>query len=919
MLASPPQALWQSAPVNQAKLYRPPVKRECVMRPRLFERLDRGLDGALTLVCAAAGFGKTTLVASWLDACPLPSAWLALDAGDSEVGGFAQSLVAALRTVYPGACPATLALSNAQVQPPSSVFATTLTNDLMSLPERTVLVLDDYQSVQGLAVHDLLADMLHRWPLTLQLVLIARRNPPLPLPGLRARGQLVEIRSRDLRFTADETAAFVDRMLPLALGPSALHRLQQHTEGWAVGLHLASLSLAATADAEALLTTLAGTDASLTDYLVDEVLSHLPESLHTFLLKVSILSRMCDALCRAVVGPAEMPDGAGTSMEWLERAELLVVPLDERREWYRFHHLFQELLVRRLHERVTSDEIHGLHRRAALWLAENGMVDDAVPHALATDDLDLAATLTEQDLANVLNREDRRTLERRLSLLPETLIQRRPWLLVARAWSMQYLSQSVAQAQALRQAEALVAGGDATSPVADGAGDLAALRGHIAVFQGHDAFFRNEPDEAVTRCRESLALLGPSWPYVRGNAQLFLALGLQAQGLGPEAERLLLDEYQLGRDPTQAYRTRLLFARSLTELQSGHLDQAARAARRMLEQATDVGLAILSNWARFLLGVVHYQWNDLERAAHYFGAILDDRYLAHESAVRQGTTGLAYIHLARSETGRAWQLTEEQGALDLARFGQEAEPTRALQALVQLARGDVAGAGRWADAAADSPPDQPWLWLPQPRLIRARVLLARRARDDVPQALTSLDGLLVFTRQAHNVRFEIEVRALRALALATLGRATAAQAELRQAVQLAHPGGFLRAFVDLGGPMQTLLAQLAATDGVVAPAHRILDAFPAAGPAAPGDGRDTGRAPAPAHRPQVLPEPLTARELEILGLLAQPLSGKQIARRLDISLATYKRHTSNIYGKLEVHRRWDAVARAAELDILPHA
>ena len=459
----------------RTKLCRPRVPGEVVDRPRLIGTLNQGLSGPLSLVCAAAGFGKTTLVSAWLDVLaaserpPIPSAWLSLDENDSDPVVFLRYLVAAIRTVFPESCVETLARLQ-MVQPTSPAqLVVALSNELELLPGRVVLVLDDYHAIRGEAVHDSLSELIRHWPPRLHLVLISRSNPPLPLANLRAKGQVAEIRGRDLRFTPEESTAFLDKALAVPLSQSAAALLDQRLEGWIAGLRLATLSLRAGADAETELAGLLGTNAEIADYLADEVMSRQTPAIRKFLLVTSILDRFCAPLCERVLDNTASGNGiacdALACIQWLESAHLFVIPLDNDRVWYRYHNLFQELLQGRLLAEVGPEQVAELHRRAAAWLAGRGLIEEALRHALLASDLDLVARLMVAGLCDVLDRDARFTLDRWLRLLPEEFIQRRPWLLMMKALVFQFSWQLSVVSKLLGQIEALLDEGGEAPPL----------------------------------------------------------------------------------------------------------------------------------------------------------------------------------------------------------------------------------------------------------------------------------------------------------------------------------------------------------------------------------------------------------------------------------------------------------------------
>jgi LuxR family transcriptional regulator, maltose regulon positive regulatory protein len=901
----------------RTKLHRPPITRGSIVRPRLLEQLESGVNRPLTLVSAPAGFGKTTLVCSWLESLAagqgekttsLPSAWLSLDENDSDLNLFLRYFIAALRTVFNEACAETLALIQARQQPPQTVLNTIFSNELEELPGELILVLDDYQSIRGVEVHNLLSELARHWPKTLHLVLISRTNPPIPLTSLRAKGMLGEIHSQDLRFTPQETAAYLSQAQLAPLSQPALHILDERFEGWIAGLHLAVLSLRSAGSQEAVLSALSSENANIAGYLVDEVLIHQVSAIQTFLWKTSILDRFCGSLCEAVVGEIDAAWDARHCLDWIERSELFLTPLDNRREWYRYHQLFQELLQRRLSAEIRADQVSDLHRRASAWFEEHGLLDEALHHALAAGDLDLAARQMNAGLRDVLNREDRPTLERWLRLLPEEMIQRQPGLLMIKVFALQFLWRLDLQAQVLRQVEELLdSGGDATLP----ADDLQILRGQILLPRAQQAYFSNQASQAIDLCQQVLALLPSSWVFIRGGAMLYLGMSMQASGQALAAERLLLDEYETYGDKTDIYALFLLQSLSFIYLNTGQLDKTMQIGQVLIQGATRSGMALMKFWGDWFLGVVCYQRNELEAAAQHFTQIFENRYIAQISPYRDAVAVLALIHQINGESSEACQMVESISQFDLELRGSEDNRTRSLRARLMLLQGDLEGAGRWADAFTDLPPDQPLMWLEEPQVTRARVLVARRADADLRLALQILDVLEEIADRTHNTRYKIEILALRAVAQRAVGETSQADAVLKQAVDLARPGGFIRAFADLGKPMQEMLFRLAKQDHSEETIRRILAAFPENG------NHLDSNAPSLSLGISTLAEPLTPRELEVLTLLRGPLSIKEIAQKLNISHATAKRHTINLYGKLGVNQRWNAVAKAEELNILP--
>jgi LuxR family maltose regulon positive regulatory protein len=901
----------------QTKLHRPRPPHDLVERPRLLEWLDSGIECPLTLIVAPAGYGKTTLICTWLErlaaerekgASPLPTAWLSLDENESDLNLFLHYFITALRTVFAETCDETLMLLQARQRPPETVLYNTLCNELANLPGEVILVLDDYQFIHGKPVHSLLVELARHWPKPLRLVLISRIDPPLPLTRLRAKGGLREIRTQDLRFTPEETATYLNQAQFIHLSVSILDLLEERFEGWPAGLHLAALSLRSAGSQESVQLALSNENANITGYLVDEVLTNQYPAIYTFLLKTSILDRFCTALCEAFIGETDATWNVGACLDWIERSDLFLISLDNRREWYRYHHLFQQFLRQRLSAEITSEEINNLHRRASAWFEEHGLVEEALQHALAAGDLDLAARQIRIGLRDVLNREDRPTLERWLHMLPEEIIQRHPEPLMIKVWVLQFSWRLDLQAQVLQQVEELLDAGAGVSMPAD---DLQLLRAQILLVRAQQAYFVNQPIRAIDFCQQALALLPLSWTFGRGAAMLFLGLSMQASGQAGAAELLLLAEYESHGDKTDTFALLVLDSLCFIYLHTGQLEQTRQTAHVLVQGSTRSGTAFMRSAGNWFLGSVCYQMNQLEAAAQYFTQIVDNRFTAQVAHYRDAVAGLALIYQIQGKESMAWQIVESISQFDLEQRGSEDRRTRSLRARLFLMQGDLERAGRWVDTLTDPPPDQPLLWLEEPQITRVRVLVARGGDADLHLAIRNLDILDEIANRTHNLRYKIEILVLRAVALDALRETSEADVVLKKALDLARPGGFIRVFVDLGKLMQAMLGRLVDQGYLVEMIHPILDAFPK-------DEQDLVEGASRASPGlSSLAEPLTPRELEVLKLLRGPLSIKEIALRLKISYETARRHTANIYAKLGVDGRWKAVSTAEELNILP--
>jgi LuxR family maltose regulon positive regulatory protein len=731
---------------------------------------------------------------------------------------------------------------------------------------------------------------------------------------MRAKGLVTEIRTEDLRFSPRETAAYLQHAQFFQLSQPALDLMEARFEGWIAGLQLAALSLRSAVSQDDVLIGLSGDNPNITGYLMDEVLFHQYPAIQSFLLKTSILDRLSPSLCAAVMGESDTLWNARACLDWIERSELFITPLDNRREWYRYHQLFQELLQQRLSVEATPDQVAQLHLQASAWYEEHGLIEEALQHSLEAGDLELTVHQITAGLCEVTNREDRPTLERWLRLLPDGVIENHAGLLMVKAWALQFSWQLGFQAQVLQQAGALLEASTGRDYDRD---EKEVLRGQILALKAQHAFFSNQNDRAIDYARQALTLLPPSWKFVRGGAMLFLGMAMQAIGRSQEAEKFLLDEFASQVDKTDVYSLAVLRGLCFVYLNCGSLVRCEQTAQLLLQGSVSRKIAIMKNWSDWYLGLVHYQWNELEAAAGYFSQIMENRYAAQVTTMRDAVAGIALIHQLRGDPTQAWQIVESISRYDLELTGIEDERTRSLRARLMLMEGDLESAGRWVDSYTAQPPNMPLLWLAEPQIMRVRALLARGNQADLQSARQVLDVLEDIIDRTYNIRFKIQVLAFRAVLLDAQGETVAAEALLKQALELGRPGRFTRVFLDLGKPMQAILNRLARQYPDMQTIPAILAAFAEVARIPEKNGAQTQLSHLSRHGNASLVDPLTPREIEILGMLRGPKNIKQIAQQLFISYATAKRHTINIYAKLGVNQRWDAVNRAEELGILP--
>ena len=905
------------------KLHVPRPQPGFVPRPRLAEALSEGLARRLILVCAPAGSGKTALLADWAPSGSRPVAWLSLDAADNDPVRFWRHTVAALDRARPGIGERAGLLLGPPALASFEGLVTALINDLAAQPGdgEVLLVLDDYHLIDAQPVHASLAFLLEHLPPGLHLVLASRADPPLPLARLRAGGQLSELRTADLRFSTEEAAALLRESAGADLPAAAVAALAARTEGWVAGLRLAALSLARQADPAGFVAAFSGSHRYVLDYLTEEVLDRQQEELRTFLLETSLLERLSAGLCDAVTGRTD----SRAMLERVERAGLFLVPLDEVRDWWRYHHLFADLLRARLQQQRPG-RVVSLHRAAAAWCEDHGLADDAVRHALAAGDPAWAARLVERYADAFLLRSEDATLQRWLAALPAGLAGSRPRLLLAQA-RLALLSHRVEAAEvALDAAERALAsapgvGDEPFEPsVGRAASHLANVPAAIALGRTLLAALHGDAERAITFARRTLAEADEGEWLLTSHANGYLGVAEWLRGQLTEAERALSSSIAQGRAAGQPTMTAWVY-KDLGQVQraQGRLDTAAGTYRQALEDAAATSRTALpaAGIAYVGLAEVAYQRNELDTALrHVSEGIGACRQMNFTQPLATGLATLAWIRQARGDAAGAREAMEEAGQAGPGPgVAGLLNPVPAQQARLQLAQGEVAAAARWAQQRGLGPDESGYPREPE-YLVLARVLLAQ---DRPGAALTLLERLREAAVSQDRAGSVIEIGALQALALAAAGQENAAVDTLAGALTLACPQGYVRVFADEGPPMAALLgalvaaqrAEQAAARGVpLGCLARVLGAF-GGKPAAPGAGRG-----AAAVVPGLV-EQLTARESQVLALLAAGAPNPRIAEQLVVSLDTVKKHVSHLLGKLGAANRTEAVTRARQLGLIP--
>lgn len=918
------------------KLYLPPPRPNAVVRPRLLARLNAGLHRKLTLISAPAGFGKTTLASAWIAESGRPAAWLSLDDGDSDPTRFLTYLVAALRTVAPSLGAELVAALDSPQPPPVDALLPTLLNQIATLPQPALLVLDDYHVLDARPIDQALAFLLERLPPQLHLVITTREDPPLPLARLRARGQLTELRAADLRFTPAEAAAFLAEAMGLDLSEADIAALEARTEGWIAGLQLAALSMQGQQDTSGFVRAFAGDNRYVVDYLVDEVLQRQPDTVRSFLLQTSILARLTGSLCEAVTGQ----QGGQARLEALDRGNFFVVPLDDRRQWYRYHHLFAEVLQAQL--RVEQpDLLATLHQRASLWHERHGFVADAIGHALAGLDFGRAAELVEQAVPAMRNNRQEVAVLGWLKALPDEVLRVRPVLCVAYAWASLAVGQLEGVDERLRSAErwlemtfaletppqALLTEAYPEPGQRAVAADEAALRhlpGLIAVYRAGHALALGHLANAVTYARRALDLVAEEDHLHRAAALALLGLAAWANGDLAAAYQLYDDGMaRMERAGLLAQAIGCAIALADIRIAQGRLHEALRAYERGLQLATAGGEPVLRGAADMYTGMCELacEQNNLPAAAEHLQRSQElGEHMGLPQHPYRWRVAMARIKAAQGDLDGALQLLKEAEQRYVGDFFPNVRPVTALVIRVWVVQGRVAQALGWAREQGLSAGDELAYLREFEHITLARILIARAKIDASSHSLREAIGLLARLLEAaeagERIGRVIEILVLQALACQVQGDIPAALVPLKRALVLAESEGYVRMFVDEGPPMMHLLREAAA--------HKFRPAYTATLLAAffekPGPRNerlaDAGQASILTPRASELVEPLSQRELDVLRLFNTELSGPEIAQELVIGLSTVRTYTKSIYSKLNVNSRRAAVKRAAELGLI---
>jgi LuxR family transcriptional regulator, maltose regulon positive regulatory protein len=918
----------QDFDILQTRLFRPQLPGSLLVRPALVELLDFATPKVLTLVIAPAGFGKTTLVSSRLDEmlCPgdkvkpecLPSAWLAIDENDHNFIFFLRHFTAALRKIFPEAFPETYKL----IYNPSEInlesISLVLTNEIAALSQRFVMVLDDFHRADCPQLLELLSRWAKHWPLPMHLVIISRTQPPLPLAGLKSQGKINDIRSRDLRFSPREAEDYISLTTTRDPSEKTLFDLLNQIEGWAAGLKLVSIALNQTNVGQDIEPVLSLGKQDIIRYLADEVFGQMTAAMQRFLMKISILDAFCVSLCLALVDEDELDESVERLLDNINGFDLFITALqgknEDNEEWFRMHHLMRDLMQKRLVKSLNPEQVKALHLRAVNWYAGCNLLEEALKHAFKANDSTILAEILDQAIFAALDSEDHILMVHLLQYITDEMITTNPQFLLYKAWLKLYSWDIVGIKDIIGQAEKIM-----KTEKPDSMKNQGPLFGQLAFFKGFLAFISNNCQQAVKFYVKALDAFPNKWNYARGIAVFYHGISLQSCEGTQKVTASLQQSYRELDDRDDSFALQHIFALALIFLQDGDLKASEHYARLLLDKARKNKALRKEGYALIYLGNINYLWNRLDLAEKWYQEAYRTCSLVTAFQAKLVYIGLALVLQAGGKFKEALEINKELIELEIELFGQVTELTQVNRLRILTSQNQWKEAEQWADAYTKPFADAPLIPdLEDPQIFKARVLIARNDPKDLPVIMEILDQYMEIASKTANNRCKADALALLALAESNAGNNTAARDLLIESLKIAARGKMIRLYLDLGAQMHELLKQAAPVAEIAEFVQDLLTAFTenTAGrlianqmvKGLPGFYKDGAELP--------FYESLSIRETEVLRLMAEAISLQEIADQLFITYATAKRHTINIYSKLGVHNRWEAVAFARKNGII---
>lgn len=907
-----------ATPILATKFFIPPPPSKVVVRSNLVKQLTDGLTSGrkLTLLSAPAGFGKSTLISEWIATCGRPAAWLSLDENDNDPARYLVYFIGALKTISPNLGAEILNILQDPQSPPVDSVLTALLNEIMTIPHNFILVLDDYHLTDSTSVDDVLTFLIDHIPPQMHLVITTREDPSLPIPRLRARNQLTEIRAADLRFTPTEAAEFLNQVMNLNLTADEVAVLDKRTEGWIAGLQLAALSMKGQEDVHGFIQAFAGDHRYIVDYLVEEVLRRQPEPVRNFLLQTSILDRLNGPLCDAVTAQT----GSKARLEQLQRGNLFLIPLDDRREWYRYHHLFADVL--RMHLTAeTPDTVPALHHHASEWFEKNSLTADAIRHALAGEHFEHAAELIEKAIPSMRQSRQEPTLLGWLKALPDELFQNHPVLNVNYVGMLIQNGQFGGVESRLQEIEQWLTTpeGSRRPPVYVDEEDFQRLPSSVHMYRAAIALAQGNTVNSMKHAGKVIELAREDDDFPRGAASSLLGLASWTDGDLETAHQM----YSKG----MAHLHKVGFISDVVggsvvqadiRIIQGRLREAMSIYERGLQLATKQGTSVLRGAADMHVGMsdLYCEHNDLDTAEQH---LLKSKELGELNGLPKNPyrwrVAMARIQGVQGDLDGALDLLDEAEPLYVGDFAPNVRPIQALKARVWIKQGELEKALAWARTQKLSVEEPPNYLREFEQVTFARILLSQFQSDNIDNALLDamgyLERLLIAAEEGGRNGSVIEILILLALAHQLQEDMPAALSSLERALKLAEPEGYIRIFVDEGAAMEKLLRKAVTSKSTPDYVAKLLSAFEAE---RKGIGEEMSPSAAPVSGYMI--EALSQRELDILRLFKTELSGPDIAQELVIALSTVRTHTKSIYNKLSVNSRRAAVKRAIELGLI---
>jgi LuxR family maltose regulon positive regulatory protein len=898
--------------ILRTKLHRPSVPRDYLHRPRLIERLSQNIDRSLTVVSAPAGYGKSTLLSSWVNGYGILNAWLSLDESDNDTAQFLTYFIAAVGTIFPRAMAKSSALLDTAATPQIPMVADRLVADLDQIGEPFVLVLDDYHLIHNDDIHKLLTALIKAPGGSMHLAVASRKDPPIPLAAYRGKGWVTEIRANDLRFSTAEAAAFVEKCVGRPVKESALAALGNKTEGWVTALRLAALTVRNSPDLEHTVSVLPEDNKYVTDYIVHEIISKQPPKIQEFLIRTSLLERFCAPLCDALCIPGKERDvceiGGSAFIHWLIEVNLFIIPLDAHNRWFRYHHLFQQLLRRQLRNKLTEREIGEIHQRAGDWFMEQELMDEALHHRLEQGDTTGAGRLVADSRHEMMNQERWHRLNQWMHKLPRAVVENDIDLLLTKGWLYENRLRYAELVGVVERIDSLTgAMGQESEEESQTLGEYHALKAAACYLSG-------DGPSTVTHARKGIDRIPDNHSSELAFALIVLAFGRQMEGDGIQGRELLTRALSQAGRHVRTYHARLLFGLCFLDWLEADMHGIRQTAEQVILFGRDHDLLESLSFGHYFMGLALYHLDELPAAEPHLQQAVKKGKLTNINTFAHASYLLALVHQAMGKPETAREIAKAVTAFALANHNiVMLQDAKAFQAELALRQGRLPAAAHWAKTY-DPFPLNPVLRFYTPPLTLLKICIAQGSPASRDQAMALCRRLNEYYSATHNNRILVEILVLEALLHQNMHQFQKARAPLQQAVRLCRAGGNRRSFIDLGKPMADLLVQIypaGEKDPFIASIFEAVreNANFKESPFQPND--HPGRS-----EPAWMKTPLSAREMEVLHLLSKHLRDKEIAAKLHISPATVRRHCTNIYRKLDVNSRSKAVERALALGLV---